>query len=145
MLLSLGAPMEQHMPGRGPPLSVVTPPNPFSFRRRSSSSRSYPATRRDVQRLSFKTALQVISPDTPGDSWDGHSTPNIVLRDGYFGKSTRMDSPSSPPSTSKSTPKSTPRATPRSDSTRRSPEDGLSTTMPTLSFDPPRPPREGFE
>ncbi|WDK11572.1 hypothetical protein CGRA01v4_02851 [Colletotrichum graminicola] len=139
MLLFLGALMER--PGSDQPLGVVTSPNPFSFRRRSSSSQSYPAARRDMQRLSFKTALQVTFPDTPGDSWDGSSTPNPVLRDGYFGKSTTTESPSSRSPTSQWAPWLTPKST----STRRSPQDLLLTPMPTLAFDPPRSPKEGFE
>lgn len=103
------------------------------------SSQSFPAAQRDIQRLSFKTALRITFPwgssDTPGDSWDGSSTPKPVPGDGYFGSLT-----ATPP-----TPQSLSRLSPRSTPTLRS-AGGLSfTPRPGACLDPPRPPKEGFE
>ncbi|KAK0382504.1 hypothetical protein CLIM01_00161 [Colletotrichum limetticola] len=104
-----------------------------------SSSQSYPISNRDAHRLSFKTALRVTCPEvlhfTPGDSWDGSSTPKRGQCDGYFGSL-----PATP-----TTPQSLPRPSTRSTPTQPSPRDWPMTPRPGSYHDPPRPPKEGCE
>ncbi|KAF0330155.1 hypothetical protein GQ607_002485 [Colletotrichum asianum] len=126
--------------GSDPPLGAEPSSMSLTSCRRTSSSQTFPETQRETQRLSFKTALRLIIPDGSMDtpaSWDGSSTPKPALADGYFGKQAMPGSPATPHSMNRSTPTST--------ASQQSPGSYLATPQRGSNFDPPRPPKEGFE
>ncbi|KAL0944399.1 uncharacterized protein CTRU02_202286 [Colletotrichum truncatum] len=125
--------------GSEPPGCADSFSSSLKVRRRSSSSQTLPESQRGTQRLSFKTALRLIIPngssDTPGDSWDGSSTPKPAFECEYFGKQ----------APNISTSHIAPQSTPSSMATGRIANESPLTTRRRSIFDPPRSPKDGFE